>query len=85
MLTIVEYTDTKSPRNQYPHHIISPAHASPCCFTAMEAIGPEAHGDHWVYRYKRCRTCGFTVRGVVRVLPDAALLASLRTALSTAF
>jgi hypothetical protein len=85
MPTIVEYTDTQAPRNQYPHRIISPAHASPCCFAAMEEIGPEAQGDHWVYRYKRCRTCGFTVRVVVRALPDAALVASLRTLLSTAF
>jgi hypothetical protein len=85
MPTIVEYTDTQSPRNQYPQHIISPSHAGPCCFSAMEAIGPEVQGEHWVYRYKRCRACGFTVRVVVRALPDRALVASLRKALSTAF
>ena len=85
MPTIVKYTDTQPPRNQYPHRIISPAQAGRCCFSAMEEIGPEVHGDHWVYRYKRCRTCGFAVRVVVRALPDAALLASLRAALSTAF
>jgi hypothetical protein len=85
MPTIVEYTDMKSPLNHYPHRIISPSHASSCCFAAMEEIGPEAQDAHWVYRFKRCRTCGFTVRVVVREIPDAALLASLRTILSTAF
>ena len=85
MPTIVEYTDTKSPQNQYPHRIISPSHASPCCFSNMAEIGPGVEGDHWVYRYKRCGACGFTVRLVVRALPDAALVASLRKVLSTAF
>ena len=50
-----------------------------------EEIGPEEHGDHWVYRYKRCRVCGFTVRVVLRTIPDAALLASVRKILSTTF
>jgi hypothetical protein len=85
MPTIVEYADTKVPLNRYPHRIISPSHSSPCCFSDTEEIGPEAHGDHWVYRYKRCRVCGFTVRVVLRTIPDAALLASVRKILSTTF
>jgi hypothetical protein len=85
MPTIVEYTDTQSPQNQYPYHIISPSHASPCCFAAMEAVGPAEPGARWVSQFKRCRTCGFTVRVVVRELPDEGLLASLRKILSTSF
>jgi hypothetical protein len=85
MPTIVEYADAKVPLNRYPHRIISPSHAGPCCFSDTEEIGPEAHGDHWVYRYKRCRACGFTVRVVLRAIPDAALLTSVRKVLSTTF
>ena len=85
MATIVEYSDTKSPLNRYPHRIVSPSHSGPCCFSETDAVGPVEHGDRWVYRYKRCRACGFTVRVVLRVIPDAALLASVRTILSTAF
>jgi hypothetical protein len=85
MPTIVEYTDTKFPVNQYPERIISPSRSGPCCLSETEEIGPVEHGDHWVYRYKRCRTCGFTVRVVLREIPDEALVASLRKALATAF
>ena len=85
MATIVEYTDTKVPLNQYPHRIISPSQSGPCCFAEMEAVGPVEHGDRWVYRYKRCRACGFTVRVVLREIPDAALVAAVRTILATAF
>jgi hypothetical protein len=85
MATIVEYNDAKSPQNEYPDHIISPSHASPCCFGAMEEVGPMQQDAGWVYRFKRCRTCGFTVRVVVRELPDEVRLASLRKILSTTF
>jgi hypothetical protein len=39
MPTIVEYTDTKTALNQYPHRIISPPHAGPCCFSDTEEKG----------------------------------------------
>jgi hypothetical protein len=85
MPTIVEYANTKAPLSQYPHRIISPPHACPCCFSDTEGIGSVQHTDRWVYPYKRCRACGFTVRLVVRAIPDAVLLASVRKILSTAF
>ena len=85
MPTIVEYTDTKPPLNQYPQRIISPSHSGPCCFSETEEIGPVEYGDHWSYRYKRCLACGFTVRVVLREIPDEALAASLRKILSTSF
>ena len=78
-------TDWIAPRNQVPDPISSPAQASSCCFAAMEEVGPAAAGDHWVYRFQRCRTCCFTIRVVVPEIPDEALVASLRTLLSTAF
>ena len=83
MPTIVTYTDTAPPRNQFPHRIISPTHSSPCCFSAMDALGRVRREERYEYAYRRCRTCGFTVRGIVRCLPEQARLAALRTLFAT--
>jgi len=85
MATIVEYTDAKAPQNLYPKRIISPSHSKPCCFTDMEAVGPVQQDGHWEYQYRRCRTCGFTLRMILRDIPDAALIGELRRTLETAF
>jgi hypothetical protein len=85
MTTIVEYTDAEVPRNLYPTRIISPSHSNPCCFTDMEEIGDVQQDGQWEYHYKRCRTCGFTVRVILRALPDEALLHDLRRTLKTSF
>ncbi len=85
MATIVEYTDKKQPTNQYPQRIISPGRSGPCCFTDMEGVGqPQADG-RWVFQYKRCRTCGFALRVILREIPDAALAAELRKLLANSF
>ncbi len=39
----------------------------------------------WEYQYRRCRTCGFTVRIIFRPIPDEALLGELRAELAKAF
>jgi hypothetical protein len=85
MTTIVEYTDAKAPRNLYPRRIISPSHSKPCCFSEMEEIGGVQQDGQWEYRYKRCRTCGFAVRVILRALPDEALLRDLRRTLENSF
>jgi len=85
MSTIVEYTDTKIPCNRYPRQIVSPVRSGACCFSHTEEIGLPEQDDHWIFRYKRCRVCGFTVRLVSQAVPDQALLASLRKTLSAAF
>jgi hypothetical protein len=85
MATIVEYTDQKEPQNLYPERIVSPSHSGPCCFSDMEEIGTSRQEVRWVYLYKRCRTCGFTVRVILHEVPDAVLLAELRRTLETAF
>ncbi len=85
MPTIVEYTDQKHPENLYPQRIISPPHSGPCCFSRMEEIGDLQREGNWEYRYKRCRTCGFAVRVIVREVPDEALLADLRQILAVSF
>ncbi len=84
MPTIVTYTDERPPLNHFPRRIISPTHPSPCCFSAMEAVGAVQREARWEYAYRRCRTCGFTVREIVRPLPDLARLAGLRKLFATA-
>ena len=83
MPTIVTYTDTAPPRNQFPRRIISPTHAGPCCFAAMHPIGEVSREERYEYAYRRCRTCGFTVRVIVRYLPDHARIASVQKLFAT--
>jgi len=85
MATSVEYTDEKQPKNQYPRRIISPGRSGPCCFTDMEDVGTAHTDGHWVFQYKRCRTCGFALRVILHDIPDAALAAELRKILANAF
>jgi len=85
MPTIVEYTNQKPPCNAYPERIISPPHSGACCFTSMEEIGTQKQEGRWVFRYKRCRTCGISVREIIRCLPDPALADDLREILRKAF
>ncbi len=85
MPTIVTYTDEQPPLNHFPRRIISPTRSGPCCFSAMEDLGPVCRAQRWEYAYRRCRTCGFTVRVIVRPLLDQAQLANLRKVFATAF
>lgn len=85
MATIVEYTDRKAPKNHYPQRIISPSRSGPCCFSDMEDIGKPKEEGRWVFQYRRCRQCGFTVRVIVRELPNQALVAELRKTLENSF
>ena len=85
MPTIVEYTERKVAENRYPERIVSPPRSSACCFSRMEELGEEERDGRWVYRYRRCTTCGYTVRLIVRQLPDLDLIAELRQVLATSF
>ena len=85
MPTIVEYTDRKPPENRFPHRIVSPPRSSTCCFSDMADVGKASREADWEYRYRRCRTCGFTVRLILRPIPDEALLEELRTQLTKSF
>ncbi len=85
MATIVEYTDRKAPKNSFPRRIVSPSHSGPCCFSDMEELGAPEQDGRWIVQYKRCRQCGFTVRLVLRELPDEKLAAELRHLLAVAF
>ncbi len=85
MPSIVEYTDQKRPKNEYPVRIVSPVRSGPCCFSAMEEVGGLQQEERWVFGYKRCTKCGFTVRVIVRELVDERLQADLRETLRTSF
>ncbi len=85
MATIVEYSDQKKPRNEFPTRIISPPRSSTCCFTHMQPIGAMQREGQWEYEYRRCQQCGYTVRFVVREVPDEALIQELRDILATSF
>jgi hypothetical protein len=78
MATIVEYTDAKPPLDWYPKRIVSPTRSGSCCFSDMSDLGNRERDGNWEFGYRRCKTCGFTVRFVTRMLPDEELLAQLR-------
>jgi hypothetical protein len=79
MPTIIEYSDTQPPENRYPERIVSPRHWGACCATGMEDVSDPLVEGRWTYRYRRCRRCGFAVRLVMRSMPDAEAIASVRT------
>lgn len=85
MPTIVTYTDREPASNRYPQQIVSPSRPKSCCFTDMEELGFAHREDRWEFQYRRCRRCGFTVRALLREIPDAALAAELRQILTNAF
>lgn len=84
-VTIVEYTDKAPAVNHYPRRIVSPSRSSPCCFSGMADVGGPRRDGRWEFRYRRCQTCGFTVRFVTRTLPDEELLRDLRPEWKTCF
>ncbi len=83
MPTIVTYTDAHPPRNEFPRRIVSPTRPGPCCFSAMEALGAVRREGGWEYAYRRCRRCGFTVRQIVRYVPDPMEIAILQRLFDT--
>ncbi len=84
MATIVQYTDRGGAKNQFPKRIISPSRQSACCFSDMEDIGEAQQEGRWIFRYRCCRTCGFSVRLILREVPDVELMQELREILATA-
>jgi len=71
MASIVEYDERKAAVNAYPQRIISPLHPSDCCSSGMEQVGDVEKDDDWLYIYKRCRACGYTVRHFLMISDDA--------------
>ena len=71
MTNIVEYDERRATLNAYPDRIISPPHPSECCFSGMEQVGDVEEDGSWLFIYKRCRTCGYTVRHFLMMSPKA--------------
>lgn len=83
--SIVQYADRAVPSNDYPARIVSPRRAAVCCAFDMVNIGAPQEESGWLFQYRRCRRCGFTVRRILREIPDKPLLAQLRRALAHSF
>ncbi len=83
--SIVEYREGAAPCNDYPARIVSPPRAAGCCALSMVTVGDPAQENGWLFQYRRCPWCGFTVRRILRELPDEALLGKLRRALAQSF
>jgi len=62
MTTIVKYNGTKAPYKGYPEQIVSPLFPASCCVLQMEPVGGTEWENGFPYYYRRCRTCGYTVR-----------------------
>jgi len=71
MASIVEYDEQKAAINAYPEKIVSPPHPSTCCVSGMEQVGQIEEDGKWLYNYKRCRMCGYTVRQFLMLSPRA--------------
>ncbi|MBI2902903.1 MAG: hypothetical protein HYY12_04880 [Candidatus Methylomirabilis oxyfera] len=71
MASIVEYNERKAAENAYPERIISPPQPNDCCFSGMKQLGDVEEDGNWLYVYKRCRVCGYTVRNFLMMSPKA--------------
>ena len=71
MPNIVEYNERKASINAYPERIVSPPHPRECCLSNMEQVGAVQEDGNWLFAYKRCRTCGYTVRHFLMMGPKA--------------
>ena len=71
MASIVVYDEQKEAVNAYPERIISPPEPDACCVSGMERVGNVEEDGNWLYVYKRCRTCGYTVRHFLMMSPKA--------------
>ncbi len=69
MATIVEYDSRKRPLNAYPKRIVSPFQPDSCCADHMMQVGKVEEERGFLYYYRRCRVCGFTIRYFLPVLP----------------
>jgi hypothetical protein len=62
METIIEFRDDLAPVNAYPRRIVSPTRPSSCCAGHMARVGQPEIDVNWRFYYKRCTSCGYTVR-----------------------
>jgi hypothetical protein len=91
--TVVIYSDTVPPVVEFATQsqgrpalvrVVSPTREAPCCSSHMVVVGTVVANRRFAYQYQRCTECGFTVRRVVRALPDPELVQQVRARLTTA-
>ena len=78
MSSIVQYRTDKPPANRWPKVIISPPGPSACCATMMDRVGDVQQDGRYLFQYRRCVRCGYTVKAAVRAIPDLQLVRSLQ-------
>ena len=60
---IIEYSETESPKNQYPRRIVSPPRASSCCTDESRMdVGSVREVEGFKFCYKICGKCGHAVK-----------------------
>jgi hypothetical protein len=60
---IIEYTDTETPRNEYPKKIVSPTRASSCCTDDSRIdVGSIREVEGFKFCYRLCQECGHAVK-----------------------
>ena len=60
---IIEYSDTETPKNDYPRRIVSPTRASTCCTDDSRInVGSVREVEGFMFCYRVCQDCGHAVK-----------------------
>ena len=60
---IILYTDSESPKNDYPRKIVSPPRPADCCTDANRiSVGSVREVEGFKFCYKICQECGHAVK-----------------------
>ena len=60
--SIIEYSDSETPKNDYPRRIVSPTRASTCCTDDSRInVGSLREVEGFMFCYRVCQECGHAV------------------------
>ncbi len=61
--SIIEYSDSDAPKNDYPRRIVSPTRASSCCTDKSRLnVGSVREVEGFKFCYRVCQECGHAVK-----------------------
>ena len=61
--SIIRYSESEAPRNEYPKRIVSPPTPAPCCTDENRVmVGNTREVDGFKFCYKVCEVCGHAVK-----------------------
>jgi len=61
--SIIEYSDSDAPKNDYPRRIVSPTRASACCTDGSRLnVGSIREVEGFKFCYRVCQDCGHAVK-----------------------